>query len=48
MNRYKFLKQLGDGTYGSVILAEVLETGEKCAVKKYVSEILIETSKVML
>ena len=36
MNRYQFSKQLGDGTYGSVILAQVHETGEKVAIKKYV------------
>lgn len=34
MNRYQFAKQLGDGTYGSVILATVIETGEKVAIKK--------------
>ena len=34
MNRYQFVKQLGDGTYGSVILATVNETGEKVAIKK--------------
>jgi hypothetical protein len=28
MNRYKVLKQLGDGTYGSVFKAENLQTGE--------------------
>lgn len=36
MDRYQFIKQLGDGTYGSVILANVIETGEKVAIKKYV------------
>lgn len=34
MDRYQFIKQLGDGTYGSVILANVIETGEKVAIKK--------------
>ncbi|KAK2143965.1 hypothetical protein LSH36_796g00047 [Paralvinella palmiformis] len=34
MNRYQFVKQLGDGTYGSVILATTVETGEKVAIKK--------------
>lgn len=34
MNRYSFQRQLGDGTYGSVILATVTETGEKVAIKK--------------
>jgi len=37
MDRYQFIKQLGDGTYGSVILANVIESGEKVAIKKYVS-----------
>lgn len=34
MDRYQFIKQLGDGTYGSVILANVIESGEKVAIKK--------------
>lgn len=34
MNRYQFIKQLGDGTYGSVMLATTVETGEKVAIKK--------------
>jgi len=35
MNRYQFIKQLGDGTYGSVMLATTVETGEKVAIKKW-------------
>ncbi|XP_025110693.1 serine/threonine-protein kinase ICK-like [Pomacea canaliculata] len=34
MNRYQIMKQLGDGTYGSVLLATMVETGEKVAIKK--------------
>ncbi|XP_019726246.1 serine/threonine-protein kinase ICK-like isoform X2 [Hippocampus comes] len=34
MNRYSTLKQLGDGTYGSVILGRNLESGELVAIKK--------------
>ncbi|KAK3601543.1 hypothetical protein CHS0354_027683 [Potamilus streckersoni] len=34
MNRYTIQKQLGDGTYGSVLLATSVETGEKVAIKK--------------
>ncbi|WAR23955.1 CILK1-like protein [Mya arenaria] len=34
MNRYAVTKQLGDGTYGSVLLATCIETNEKCAIKK--------------
>ncbi|KAF6770723.1 hypothetical protein AHF37_10885 [Paragonimus kellicotti] len=34
MNRYALQKQLGDGTYGSVLLATSLETKEKVAIKK--------------
>lgn len=34
MNRYQIVKQLGDGTYGSVLLANSAETGEKVAIKK--------------
>ncbi|RWS03085.1 serine/threonine-protein kinase ICK-like protein, partial [Dinothrombium tinctorium] len=34
MNRYVMLSQLGDGTYGSVLLAQKLDTGEKVAIKK--------------
>ena len=34
MNRYVMLSQLGDGTYGTVMLAQRLDTGEKVAIKK--------------
>ncbi|CAH8578787.1 unnamed protein product [Schistosoma turkestanicum] len=34
MNRYTLVRQLGDGTYGSVLLATALETKEKVAIKK--------------
>ena len=34
MNRYQFNKQLGDGTYGSVILATTMDTKEKVAIKR--------------
>lgn len=34
MNRYVVLQQLGDGTYGSVALAQRRDTGEKVAVKR--------------
>jgi protein kinase len=34
MNRYKVTKQLGDGTYGSVLKAVNRATGEVVAVKK--------------
>lgn len=34
MNRYQITKQLGDGTYGCVLLATTPETGEKVAIKK--------------
>ncbi|XP_006811103.1 serine/threonine-protein kinase MAK-like [Saccoglossus kowalevskii] len=34
MNRYQFMKQLGDGTYGSVLLGKSNETGEMVAIKK--------------
>ncbi|THD19162.1 Serine/Threonine-protein kinase ICK [Fasciola hepatica] len=34
MNRYTLIKQLGDGTYGSVLLATCVETKEKVAIKK--------------
>jgi serine/threonine protein kinase len=29
MNRYHTLQQLGDGTYGTVMLGERVDTGEK-------------------
>ena len=35
MNRYVTLSQLGDGTYGSVMLGQRLDTGEKVAIKRY-------------
>ena len=34
MNRYKITKQLGDGTYGSVLKAVNRQTGEVTAIKK--------------
>ncbi|KAL0271025.1 UNVERIFIED_CONTAM: hypothetical protein PYX00_008270 [Menopon gallinae] len=34
MNRYITLNQLGDGTYGSVVLGQRIDTGEKVAIKK--------------
>jgi len=34
MNRYSLTKQLGDGTYGSVMLATDTDTGETVAIKK--------------
>jgi len=34
MNRYKVTKQLGDGTYGSVLKAVNRQTGDVVAVKK--------------
>lgn len=34
MNRYIVLQQLGDGTYGSVVLAQRRDTGEKVAIKR--------------
>jgi protein kinase len=34
MQRYKFIRQLGDGTYGSVIKAVNKQTGEVVAIKK--------------
>jgi protein kinase len=35
MNRYKVLKALGDGTYGSVMRAQNKQTGEVVAIKKF-------------
>ncbi|XP_039205595.1 serine/threonine-protein kinase MAK isoform X4 [Crotalus tigris] len=34
MNRYTTLKQLGDGTYGSVLLGKSIESGELVAIKR--------------
>ena len=34
MNRYKITKQLGDGTYGSVLKAVNRQSGEVVAIKK--------------
>ena len=38
MHRYKMMKQLGDGTYGSVALAKATDTGETVAIKRCVKE----------
>ena len=34
MEKYVTVKQLGDGTFGSVLLASVKNSGEKVAIKK--------------
>ena len=34
MDRYKIIKTLGDGTYGSVVKATNTKTGEVVAIKK--------------
>ena len=34
MNRYVTLQALGDGTYGSVMLGQRVDTGEKVAIKR--------------
>lgn len=34
MHRYQNIKNLGDGTYGSVVLARNQENGETVAIKK--------------
>jgi serine/threonine protein kinase len=34
MDKYNTIKQLGDGTFGSVLLATVKNTGEQVAIKK--------------
>uniref|UniRef100_A0A2D4F0I2 non-specific serine/threonine protein kinase n=1 Tax=Micrurus corallinus TaxID=54390 RepID=A0A2D4F0I2_MICCO len=34
MNRYTTIKQLGDGTYGSVLLGRSIESGELIAIKR--------------
>ncbi|KAF0290054.1 Serine/threonine-protein kinase ICK [Amphibalanus amphitrite] len=34
MNRYMTLGQLGDGTFGSVVLGQRIDTGEKVAIKR--------------
>ncbi|OXB76558.1 UNVERIFIED_CONTAM: hypothetical protein H355_004764 [Colinus virginianus] len=34
MNRYRTIRQLGDGTYGSVLLGRSIESGELIAIKK--------------
>merc|ERR1719215_1012835 len=34
MNRYITLQALGDGTYGSVMLGQRVDTGEKVAIKR--------------
>ena len=36
MEKYNTVKQLGDGTFGSVLLANVKHTGEQVAIKKWI------------
>lgn len=36
MNQYKVIKQLGDGTYGTVSLAKDSKSGNLVALKMYV------------
>lgn len=35
MNRYRVLGRIGDGAYGSVILAIKIDSGEKVAIKRF-------------
>lgn len=35
MEKYNISKQLGDGTFGVVLLATIKNSGEKVAIKKY-------------
>ena len=35
MRRYKVIKELGDGTYGSVSLARSVDSGDLMAIKRY-------------
>ena len=35
MNKYRTLQQLGDGSFGSVIQAENLESGETVSISSY-------------
>ena len=46
MNRYVTLQNLGDGTYGSVVLGQRVDTGEK--VKFWMILIFILSALVML
>ena len=34
MNRYRLLSRIGDGAYGTVMLAIKLDSGEKVAIKR--------------
>lgn len=42
MHRYKQMKTLGDGTYGSVVLGKAYDTGETVAIKKWGTFVLWE------
>lgn len=40
MEKYKIIKQLGDGTYGSVLLAQIVaQPQEKVAIKRFVTNV---------
>ena len=44
MNRYRVVGKIGDGAYGSVVLAVKLDTGEKVAIKKYTTLLSLSIS----
>ncbi|KAF4529467.1 hypothetical protein B566_EDAN015579, partial [Ephemera danica] len=45
MNRYVTLSQLGDGTYGSVMLGQRIDTGEKVAIKRLIFALCSQSLK---
>ena len=47
MNRYVTLQQLGDGTYGSVVLGQRVDTGEKVTILFIVYTIRAKSSLIL-
>ena len=47
MNRYVTLQSLGDGTYGSVVLGQRVDTGEKVRVASIYQNLVVEAFHVL-